>query len=466
MPRSASLHPSRIRPPSCRLVHEGLGQERAQVVERGQRRPRLREGGRGEAGRRLRERGHRVQAQAQPHEIAGVGDAEGGAGGQPFQVAHAPQQPPERPARLRRLHERLHRVLTGGDGVPVEQRLEDPAAQQTGPHRGDGLVDDAEQRVAAAPVAGLQELQRAHRRLVEAHRPGRREAAHPGDVAETLALGGAEVAQGQRRRLHAGGHAAEVEGVEGGHPELAGDLGVRVARGARGGLRPRQRGAGGLQARQQGARRAQRLRQDDLGRPPQQRGLQHTGAVLVSLTLADREVAGGGVEQGDARPRTGALALAGQREQEVVRGPAQVRGVGEGGGRDDAHDVAPQELPALAGRLQLLAERHLEAGLHQARDVPLGGVVRDPGHRGALPRGERDAEDARGQLGILEERLVEVAQPEQQQVVGVPALERLVLLHHRRGGGGAGVSHRAPGGAGPTSPPGSPAARAPRPART
>src|SRR5262249_24360460 len=53
---------------------------------------------------------------------------------------------------------------------------------------------------------------------------------------------------------------------------------------------------------------------------------------------------------------------------------------------------------------------------------------------------QRDREQPGPQLSVLQEQLVEVAEPEQQQMVGIALLERAVLLHHRRvDAGGASV---------------------------
>src|SRR5262249_2023197 len=128
----------------------------------------------------------------------------------------------------------------------------------------------------------------------------------------------------------------------------------------------------------------------------------------------------------------------------------------------DAHDLAAQELLALAGPLHLLAERDLLAGPDQAGDVAVGRVVRDAGHGRALARRQRDRQQPGAELGVLVEELVEVAQSEQQQVVGEAPLQLTVLRHHR---GAGDVSHPAVPAAAPRWYPASPAARGCRRAR-
>ena len=73
----------------------------------------------------------------------------------------------------------------------------------------------------------------------------------------------------------------------------------------------------------------------------------------------------------------------------------------------------------------------------QLLQVLVGGVDRHAAHRdvGALvlaALGERDAERARGDLGVVEEQLVEIAHPVEQQAVRIGRLDLDVLRHHRR----------------------------------
>jgi hypothetical protein len=78
---------------------------------------------------------------------------------------------------------------------------------------------------------------------------------------------------------------------------------------------------------------------------------------------------------------------------------------------------------ASLGVLDLVAHGDLAAGAQQLADVALEGVVRHAAHRRLgggpfLPRGELDLEDRRRALGVLEEQLVEVAHPVEED--GVP----------------------------------------------
>jgi hypothetical protein len=85
----------------------------------------------------------------------------------------------------------------------------------------------------------------------------------------------------------------------------------------------------------------------------------------------------------------------------------------------------------------LLADGHLVPEAQEARHIR---VALMPGHAGqghrigivAIARGEREAEQARGQLRVLIEHLVEIAEAKKQDGVGVATLVRAVLLHERR----------------------------------
>ena len=75
----------------------------------------------------------------------------------------------------------------------------------------------------------------------------------------------------------------------------------------------------------------------------------------------------------------------------------------------------------------------LRPALRMRRDVAVGGVKRQAAHRDAAALGQGEVEQLRAGLRVLEEHLVEIAEPEQQQrVLGQFALDAAILRHHRR----------------------------------
>ena len=111
-------------------------------------------------------------------------------------------------------------------------------------------------------------------------------------------------------------------------------------------------------------------------------------------------------------------------------------------GGDEAHDVAPHHAlgAALArfGRvLELLAHRDAMAERDQPVEIFVGAHDGNAAQRHVLAEifsalGEHDAERARGDLGILEEHLVEIAHPVEQQAIRIGGLDLDILRHRRR----------------------------------
>ena len=409
----------------------GGGEERR--LERGGGRADLAEGG---------------EAGAQADEVARVGDAERRAARQTLEVADALQEGPQPRARRRALDEGADRVVARADRVDVEQRSQEPLAEEARPHGGVRLVEDAEEGAPRRAAARLEQLERLDARRVEQHGVGGREARQPRQVAEGLALGQTQVAECHGRRLEARAEVADAEPVERLDAEVRAEVRGGAARARHLGVVEGQRGARLAKPGEEGRLLARRPGEEDLGGPTQERRRQRR--VVAPGVLPRPELPRRHVHECEA----GGVAVGREREEKVVCGPREVRRVGDRAGRDDPDDVAPEQLLGGPRRLELLAHRDLLARADEARDVAVGGVMRDAGHGCVLPRGERDLQEPRRELGVLEKRLVEVAEAEQQQVVGVPALELPVLPHHgrrrlrvlsQRGGPGAGrTSPRAP----------------------
>ncbi len=171
------------------------------------------------------------------------------------------------------------------------------------------------------------------------------------------------------------------------------------------------------------------LDHQDLPRPQPSELLAETAAVAAAHTL---EGAGRQLEPGECR---GALGVAPEGGQVAALGALQQAGVGHRSGGVGADDLAPHQ--PLGGRriLDLLGHRHPESGVEQLAQVAVEGVVRDAAHRRrdlvVVPApGEGDPEHRGRLLGVLEEQLVEVAHPVQQQRRAGPRLEVEVLPQH------------------------------------
>jgi hypothetical protein len=107
--------------------------------------------------------------------------------------------------------------------------------------------------------------------------------------------------------------------------------------------------------------------------------------------------------------------------------------------RHHASYLAPYQSLCQAGIFNLFANRDLEAATDQLRDVAFGGMVRHAAHGDIrafffIARGQGDLQFARRQNGVIEEKLVEIPQPEEQQSVGMLFLNGGILPHQRCGG--------------------------------
>jgi hypothetical protein len=120
----------------------------------------------------------------------------------------------------------------------------------------------------------------------------------------------------------------------------------------------------------------------------------------------------------------------------------QQRILGQRAGRHQPHHIPPHHRlgPALLrlGRVfQLFGNRHAEPLTDQRQQIALGGMHRHPTHRNRLtqmkpPLRQRDIQRLSRRDRILEEHLVKVAHPVEQQRAGVLRLDLQILRHHRR----------------------------------
>lgn len=151
-----------------------------------------------------------------------------------------------------------------------------------------------------------------------------------------------------------------------------------------------------------------------------------------------RELARRGVEKGKADPVfvgpirppvDGSEVLRPFRTQQLI--------VKRHTGRDHLDHVALDDLAGKFGIFELFADRHTHPGLDELREVIVEGVIGKAGQRhlggGATrPLRQRDAEDLADGPGIVFEGLVEIAHAEEQDRVGMPRLDLVILPHERR----------------------------------
>ena len=175
-------------------------------------------------------------------------------------------------------------------------------------------------------------------------------------------------------------------------------------------------------------RRLGLLRDHDLGRlEAPEFVVEIGGGHLAKLELAGRKVDDGEPERG----------LPGDRHHVVVA-PRREQLVLEYGARgDDLDDVAPHDPLCFRRVLELLADRHAAAHLEQTRDVLVHRLYWDTRKRhvplaAVVARGERESEQAAPLLRVLEEHLVEIADPEEEERIGVARLDVEILPDERR----------------------------------
>ena len=243
-------------------------------------------------------------------------------------------------------------------------------------------------------------------------------------------LGLLEVVEDRRRRPHRGGPPPETQAVQGDHAEVLTQTLLGLPEGEGAGWADGHRRAPRPQARQDGVGQREGRRNEHLGGTAQPHRLRQT---LDVDGLPDPEVGGGHVDERDAQAVPGVD----QGGQEIVDARVEEPRLRHRARRDEAHDLPAEQLPALGGRaFDLVADRDLEPGPDEPRDVGLDGVVRDPRHRNRsialLAGGERDAEESRRGCGVLVKGLVEVTEPEEEEIVRIASLPLPILAHHGR----------------------------------
>ena len=147
----------------------------------------------------------------------------------------------------------------------------------------------------------------------------------------------------------------------------------------------------------------------------------------VAFQFAGFEIARGEIRQGE----TIAPAELINGGQVVVPFGAEHPFVEMRAGTEDLGDGAFDEL-AGPRVFHLVADGHLSSCLEEPRDIAGRRVKRNAAHRHDAAPGERDVEQLRAGLCVLEKEFVKIAQAEEQQrVIRQFALDAPVLRHHR-----------------------------------
>ncbi len=149
----------------------------------------------------------------------------------------------------------------------------------------------------------------------------------------------------------------------------------------------------------------------------------------VALDGAEEELGAGEITVGG-----GDLLLCQRNgEDEGVASAVQVVVLDDGGRRDDLHHLPLGQSLAPFAQFGLLTDGDLLALVEQALDVASRRMVGDPAHGGVVALGQREVEQGAHRDGVLLEHLIEVAEAEEEDRIGVLLLDLTVLDHHRSG---------------------------------
>ena len=332
----------------------------------------------------------------------------------------------------------IERIEPAIDGLGVGQRACEPFGDKARPRRGHGEVDRRQERALPRAAESPGQLQIGAGGEVDFEARPARPSCRGRERGARLELGALDIGQRQSRGgdLGAGESAEAVEGFDA--VELAyAALGRRaVASGARERRRGQTQGADDLRKK---PLVIDRLRGDDLARL-EPRDLRRETRLVG---FRQRECAGRQIERGEAVGMTSVTCTNPLHREENAR-PARLEQplLGDRPGRDEPHDVAADDRfrsPLLRFRriFELLADCDAMAERDQPVEIIVGALDRDAAHPDVLAimlaaLGEHDAERPARDLRVVEEKLVEVAHPIEEQGIGIGGLDLEILRHHRR----------------------------------
>ena len=355
------------------------------------------------------------------------------------EVGHLPQCLAQVAAQVAPGQKMGDRVVAIADHAEVAGRACQPPLQEARAPGGHGAVDAGEKRAVAPAGKAADDLETAPGRGVDLHRATRRLAQGRPEERHRPGLGQVEIVdeRAQRRDLAARRAAPGVGRL---HPEQRQQAALPgLAVEARARPLGHRRAAFGRDAAQGGVGRLghQHLAWGE----PRQIGAEPRGSRGHHPELAGRDVG----------PGQRHLAADLRHRGEKVRPPClEQRVLGQRPRRDQADHLAPHHrlraaLSGLGRVLDLLADRDAEALADQRQQIAFRGMDGHAAHRDVLAQmlaalGQRDVERGRGRHGILEEQLVEIAHPVEQERALMRILDLGKLRHHRRHRG-AGIGH-------------------------
>ena len=383
---------------------------------------------------RIRQAGDSLQARFQGQQFPGMDDAGRGAAQDAFQIGNPGEQGRGGAAPEAVPDEMLHRVQPPLQGRQFHQGLAQPAAQQAPAHGRPGRVQAGQQgKFPALGPARLEKLQVAPGRSVQGHVRRRGIQVQPVQPRPTALPGAAQVIDNGPSRPDGQGFlpSADAKGFQGQDAVMfqQGLLRQVVVEGSR--VDPRYETGSVLAP----FRRLPPCR----GLVPQGRddfrgadSLQFQRRFLHAH-LGGGEFPGGNIDVSQARR----IPLFHHGGQEIVALLVQQRRFHRRAGSNHAHHV-PFHQP-LAGRRvgKLLADGDLVPLLHQPGQVTVQGMGGNAGHRHlqalAHAAGRKDNFQRLGSgLGVVVESLVEVAQAEKHDGVGVGMFDFQILPANRR----------------------------------
>ena len=377
---------------------------------------------------------HREQRRAQSGELARPHLAQRDARADPLDVREMTQRLAQ--CAVRAAEQRGDRVVAVDRDAAVAQRLRQPLAQCAAAHAGDAEIDRRQQRRRVAAAQGARQLEvavRDRRQVDQLARSLHLQAMDVGERAALRVLGVGEQRAGGRVRCR---QLVGAEGGERGDAQLLAEhaMAERAVELPGGAARDRRRTVDVAVAG-----RWQVAVDDHLGgrEPRQPAGKIGLGA-LGQADLAVRQ----------RRPRQAeAIGDAADGNEDRIALLGEQVALGQRPRRDDADDLALDRSLGRADLADLLADRDRLAEPDQLGEVGVDRVHRHAGHRDRLARaraarGQGDVEQAMRALRVIEEELVEVAHPVEEERVGMLGLDAQVLLHHRRVADRLGGVHR------------------------